>query len=127
MAILDILVYPEQALKRVSEEVSDFDDTFREFVTNLDETRLSAQGCVGIAEPKVGRFQRVAIVDVSANPKQKSNGLMILVNPEIGSWEVFGKGREGCLSVPDYTGNVMRAEKITLEAQGPQGNTRQYQ
>lgn len=127
MAILDILVYPEQALKQVSEEVSDFDEAFRQFVADLDETRLHAPGCVGIAAPQVGRFQRVAIVDVSANPKHKNNGLMVLVNPEIVAWEGFVKGREGCLSVPDYTGNVMRAEKITLEAQDPQGNTRQYQ
>lgn len=127
MAILDILVYPEQALKQVSEEVRDFDEAFRQFVADLDETRLHAPGCVGIAAPQVGRFQRVAIVDVSANPKHKSNGLMVLVNPEIVAWEGFVKGREGCLSVPDYTGNVMRAEKITLEAQDPLGNTRQYQ
>ena len=52
---------------------------------------------------------------------------MILVNPEIVAWDGFVKGREGCLSVPDYTGNVMRAEKITLETQDPEGNTQQYQ
>jgi peptide deformylase len=127
MAILDILVYPEQALKQVSEEVSSFDDEFRQFVADLDETRLHAPGCVGIAAPQVGRFQRVAIVDVSGNPKHKSNGLMILVNPEITAWEGFVKGREGCLSVPDYTGNVMRAEKITLEARDPDGNKLEYQ
>ena len=127
MAILDILIYPEQALKQVSEEVTNFDAEFRQFVADLDETRLNAPGCVGIAAPQVGCFQRVAIVDVSGNPKHKSNGLMILVNPEIVSWDGFVKGREGCLSVPDYTGNVMRAEKITLEAQDPDGNTQQYQ
>lgn len=126
MAILDILVYPDQTLKQVSEEVTDFDDAFRRFVADLDETRLQAPGCVGIAAPQVGRFQRVAIVDVSANPKHKSNGLMILVNPEITAWDGFVKGREGCLSVPDYTGNVMRAEKISLEAQDPQGNSHEY-
>ena len=127
MAILDILVYPEQALKQVSEEVTNFDDEFRQFVADLDETRLNAPGCVGIAAPQVRCFQRVAIVDVSGNPKHKSNGLMILVNPEIVAWDGFVKGREGGLSVPDYTGNVMRADKITLEAQDPQGNSQQYQ
>lgn len=127
MAILDILVYPEQALKQVSEAVTNFDDALRQFVADLDETRLQAPGCVGIAAPQVGRFQRVAIVDVSGNPKHKSNGLMLLINPEIVAWEGFVKGREGCLSVPDYTGNVMRAEKITLATQDLEGNTRQYQ
>ncbi|MDT8404594.1 peptide deformylase [Sulfuriflexus sp.] len=126
MATLDILVYPDDTLKQVSEVVTDFNDEFRRFVADLDETRLHAPGCVGIAAPQVGRFQRVAIVDVSANPRHKSHGLMILVNPEITAWNGFVKGREGCLSVPDYTGNVMRAETITLEAQDPHGEMHEY-
>ena len=30
-------------------------------------------------------------------------------------------GREGCLSVPDYTGNVIRATRIRLTARNPDG------
>ena len=40
----------------------------------------------------------------------------MLVNPEISEWEGLAVGREGCLSVPDYTGNVVRAERIKLKA-----------
>ncbi|MGD8743095.1 MAG: peptide deformylase, partial [Granulosicoccaceae bacterium] len=65
MAVLDILVYPDERLKQVSEPVQVFDDDFRQFVADLDETRLQAPGCVGIAAPQVGRFQRVVIVDLS--------------------------------------------------------------
>jgi len=36
-------------------------------------------------------------------------------------------GREGCLSVPDYTGNVIRATRITLRAQDPHGNPLQFE
>mgnify|MGYP001824440129 FL=1 len=36
-------------------------------------------------------------------------------------------GREGCLSVPDYTGNVIRATHIKLKAQDPSGETREYE
>lgn len=123
MAILDILVYPDPGLKQASEKVAVFDDAFRTFVADLDETRLHAPGCVGIAAPQVGRLQRIAIVDVSGNPKHNSNGLLILINPEITEWDGFIKGREGCLSVPDYTGNVMRAGTITVEAQTTDGST----
>jgi peptide deformylase len=35
-------------------------------------------------------------------------------------------GREGCLSVPDYTGNVIRAEKVTLKACDPAGISHTY-
>ena len=35
-------------------------------------------------------------------------------------------GREGCLSVPEYTGNVSRAEKITLQAFNKEGRSLNY-
>jgi len=127
VAILDIIVFPDLALKQASEVVTNFDDEFKQFVVNLDKTRLAAPGCVGIAAPQVGRFQRVALVDVSANPKHKNNGYMVLVNPEIIEWEGYKKGREGCLSVPDYTGNVMRATTIVLEAQDINGEMQRYE
>ena len=52
---------------------------------------------------------------------------MILVNPEITEWEGYKIGREGCMSVPDYTGNVMRAEKIKLEALDEHGIKREFE
>ena len=84
-------------------------------------------GGVGIAAPQVARFQRIAIVDVSSKPKIKHNGCMILVNPEITHWEGMVKGREGCMSVPDYTGNVIRAEQIQLTAYDCYGEQHSYE
>jgi peptide deformylase len=52
---------------------------------------------------------------------------MILINPEIKTWEGMKIGREGCMSVPDYTGNVIRAEKITLSAYNEQGEMCDYE
>ena len=127
MALLDILVFPDPVLKQASEPVTVFDDEFQQFVADLNETRLAAPGCVGIAAPQVGRFQRVALVDVSGNPKHKSHGYMVLVNPEIIEWEGYKKGREGCLSVPDYTGNVMRATSIVVEAQDEKGKPQRFE
>ena len=36
------------------------------------------------------------------------------------------KGREGCLSVPDYTGDVIRAERISVEDYDAQGQLKRY-
>jgi len=128
VAILDILEYPDERLKQVCEPVTVFDDELRTFIADLDETRLQAPGCVGIAAPQVARFQRAVIVDLSVMKKPKPNhGHMVLINPEITEWEGYVKGREGCLSVPDYTGNVMRAEKIKLEAADEHGQTQQFE
>ena len=127
MAVLEILKYPDEALKQVSEPVENIDDELRTFLTDLEETMRAGPGGVGIAAPQVGDFRRIAIVDVSAKPKIKHNGCMILINPEIKTWEGMKIGREGCMSVPDYTGNVIRAEKITLQALNAQGDLIDYE
>jgi peptide deformylase len=51
----------------------------------------------------------------------------VLINPEITEWEGFAVGREGCLSVPDYTGNVIRAQQIVLDAFDEAGELRHYE
>lgn len=122
MAVLKILTYPDERLRQVSSPVEQFDAAFQRRVDDLEETRLAGPGAVGIAAPQVGWFERVVIVDVSGRRKTRSHGHLILVNPEITEWEGHAVGREGCLSVPDYTGNVIRAEKIHLQALDREGN-----
>jgi peptide deformylase len=120
--VLEILTYPDERLRQVSSPVEQFDAAFQRRVDDLEETRLAGPGAVGIAAPQVGWFERVVIVDVSGRRKTRSHGHLILVNPEITEWEGHAVGREGCLSVPDYTGNVIRAEKIHLQALDREGN-----
>jgi len=120
--VLEILTYPDERLRQVSSPVEQFDAAFQRRVDDLEETRLAGPGAVGIAAPQVGWFERVVIVDVSGRRKTRSHGHLILVNPEITEWEGYAVGREGCLSVPDYTGNVIRAEKIHLQALDREGN-----
>lgn len=122
MAILDILTLPDSALKQISEPVAEFDDALRAFIDDLEETRRNGPAAVGIAAPQVGCFQRIVILDCSTTRKPVPNhGHLILVNPEITHWEGYEMGREGCLSVPDYTGNVIRATRIHLVASDPHG------
>lgn len=127
MAVLDILKYPDEALKQISQAVDSFDAQLLTFLADLEETMRAGPGGVGIAAPQVGDFRRIAIVDVSAKAKIKHNGCMILLNPEIKTWDGMKIGREGCMSVPDYTGNVIRAEKITLQAYNAQGELLNYE
>ncbi len=126
MAVLEILTLPDERLRQVSEPVTLFDADLRALIADLEDTRRAGPAAVGIAAPQVGRFQRIVIVDVSGRPKIPNHGYMVLVNPEITRWEGFELGREGCLSLPDYTGNVIRAERIELSAQDPDGRFHEY-
>jgi len=128
MAVLEILAIPDERLKQESRAVTVFDDELRAFIADLEETRQAGPAAVGIAAPQVNRHQRIVIVDCSTTRKPVPNhGHLILVNPEITEWDGYEMGREGCLSVPDYTGNVIRATRITLKAQDPHGNPLQFE
>jgi peptide deformylase len=127
MSILDVLTIPDPRLKQISEPVEHFNEELRKFVQDLEETMRSSPGGVGIAAPQVARFQRIVIVDVSAKPKIKNHGRLVLINPEILQWNGMEKGREGCMSVPDYTGNVIRAKSITFCAYDEFGEIHHYE
>ncbi|MEO1751305.1 peptide deformylase [Thiofaba sp. EF100] len=117
MAVRDIVLYPDERLKTPCEPVETFDAELRDFVEDLLDTCAVGPGAVGIAAPQVGLLKRVCIVDATrARRPVPNHGRLVLVNPEITAWDGFAVGREGCLSVPDYTGNVIRAEKIRLAA-----------
>ncbi len=126
MAILDILQLPDPRLKQMSVPVTQFDAELQAFIADLEATRQAGPAAVGIAAPQVGRQQRIVIVDVSQRPKTPNHGYLVLVNPEIVHWEGYAIGREGCLSVPDYTGNVIRATAIQLRAQDATGQVLEF-
>jgi len=128
MTVLDIIHYPDERLKQESETIQSFDQSLKGFVDDLEETRLAGPGAVGIAAPQVGHAKRIAIVDVSGLKKPVDNhGYLLMINPEITKWEGMEKGREGCLSVPDFTGNVIRAEKIKIRFQGLDGEWTEFE
>lgn len=123
MTVLEIINYPDGRLKQESEPVENFDQSLKVFVNDLEETRLAGPGASGIAAPQVGVAKRIAIVDVSQLKKPVDNhGYLLMINPEITKWTGMVKGREGCLSVPDFTGNVIRAETVDIRFQNIEGD-----
>jgi peptide deformylase len=72
---------------------------------------------VGVAAPQIGVLRRMVVVDVSKSKLGKDNnhGLLKMINPLIIEKSGSITMREGCMSVPDYTGNVTRSERIVLE------------
>ncbi len=125
--MLEILIWPDSRLKETAQPVSCFDDALRAFIGDLEETLCAGPAAVGIAAPQVGVAQRIVIIDVNDHKKSSNHGRQVLINPEITHWEGYTPGREGCLSVPDYTGNVVRAVEVVVTALDPYGSAQTYQ
>jgi peptide deformylase len=76
--------------------------------------------CVGIAAPQVGRAWRLFVLDTSGHKKARSaHGLVVLANPVVVEREGEETAREGCLSVPDLTGDVPRAARVVVSGVEP--------
>ncbi|MDA3903160.1 MAG: peptide deformylase [Desulfuromusa sp.] len=118
MAVKEVLIYPDSRLKEICAPITSFDETAEQLLQDLVDTMVDAGHSVGIAAPQLGDLRRAAVVDVSKSKpgkKQENHGLLQMVNPEIIEREGSQVVREGCMSVPDYTGNVTRSESIVVQ------------
>jgi peptide deformylase len=89
-------------------------------VADLFATMAVSPGCVGLAAPQVGVSAHVFVVDVSAHPKARTcHGPFALCNARVVESSRWERGREGCMSVPDLTGDVRRAGRLLVVGDEP--------
>jgi peptide deformylase len=114
------VVAPEPVLSHPGEPVDPTDPEIVTLAADLVATMRVSPGCVGLAAPQVGVGVRVFAVDVTGHPKaQTCHGTFVLCNAEIVTATRWQKGREGCMSVPDLTGDVKRAGNLVVTGQLP--------
>lgn len=118
MAVLEIKKYPESVLKQKASAVSAFDQSLQTLIDDMIETMYAAPG-VGLAATQVGETKSLAVIDISS--REDKFPLLVLINPVIISREGEVEFEEGCLSLPDYTATVKRAEKVAVRAMDREG------
>ena len=106
---------PDPVLSEPGPLLKPADPAVVQLCADLVTTMRVSPGCVGLAAPQLGVPGQAFCVDVSAHPKTRtSHGLLILLNAEVVESSRTEKGREGCMSVPDLTGDVKRATRVTI-------------
>ncbi len=118
MAVLEIRKYPDRVLKQKAIPVASVNRELQVLIDDMIETMYAAPG-VGLAAPQVGISKRLAVIDVSTKGSQMP--LLVLINPvllEMGGSIEF---EEGCLSLPDFTSKVTRAERVVVRAVNREG------
>jgi peptide deformylase len=115
MAVREVLRLPDPRLKRPALAVGAIDDAARTLARDLVDTMRASPACVGLAAPQIGVSLRAFAVDVSGHPKARScHGEIVLFNAEVLVAHTPVAAREGCMSVPDLTGDVARASELVL-------------
>jgi len=113
MAVRPIVLYPDPVLLEPTRPVQTVDAEIRELVRDMVETMYRAPG-IGLAANQVGISSRVCVVDTSVG--EEPEALLVLINPVVRETSGSQLGEEGCLSFPDITLEIERAETATVEA-----------
>jgi len=126
MAVQPIRVYPDPILKQICSPIATIDAEIDALAQDLIDTMVDSGHSVGVAAPQIGVCRRVVVVDVSHSKlgAKDNHGLLVMINPEIVEREGEKTMREGCMSVPDYTGNVTRAKRIMVQFLDRDGHER---
>ena len=125
MAVRPVLRLPHPALKRQTEPVGLVDDAARALARDLVDTMRASPACVGLAAPQIAVGIRAFVVDVTGHPKAHAgHGELVLFDAEVLTAEGRVHGREGCMSVPDLTGEVARADTVVVRGLAMDGSER---
>jgi peptide deformylase len=125
MTVRPVLTLPDPVLVAVAVPVGVIDYEARLLAQDLIDTMRASPACVGIAAPQIGVSRRAFVVDVTGHKKAVScHGTFVLFDPVIVSATGPVAGREGCMSVPDLTGDVARATAVTVTGMDVDGHSR---
>lgn len=120
MTVRPVVRLPERVLKVRSTPFGGPAD--RVLLADLVDTMRVSPACVGLAAPQIGVARRAIAVDVTGHPKTTTcHGLVVLADPVLLEAEGRKTGREGCMSVPDFTANVVRAHRVVVTGTGADG------
>jgi peptide deformylase len=122
MAVLPIVKYGADVLRRPAEPVDAIDGALQTLIDDMVDTMYAAPG-VGLAANQVGVSKRLMLIDLSIG--KRPGELHIFINPEI--VEMVGEvaEEEGCLSIPDFTELVTRPERTKVRFTDRNGEPRE--
>ena len=123
MPVRPVLVLPHPVLTMPAEAVGAVGDEARALARDLVDTMRASPACVGVAAPQIGVARRAFVVDVTGHRKARScHGTFVLFDPEVLGRSIPELAREGCMSVPDLTGDVWRSTTLTVAGTTPEGH-----
>jgi peptide deformylase len=110
---MNIKKYGADVLRQVAQPVEEITDEIRQLAEDMLKVMYGSEG-VGLAAPQIGVSRRIIVLDV--DPYDPSCEPIVLINPEIVEQTGAEDAEEGCLSVPEISGDVKRSENVTVEA-----------
>lgn len=115
MAVRPVVRVPDPILKKPTTPVGSIDDSARALAKDLVDTMRASPACVGLAANQIGDGRRAFAMDVTGHKKARTcHGLVVLFDAVVVAGDAPELAREGCMSVPDLTGDVARPTVVTV-------------
>ncbi len=135
------MIYPlcyfgNSVLREKAAPITNFDAELEKLGKDMISTMREEEG-IGLAGPQIGKSLRIFTMEVPVDMDEDENGQplnaglespLVVVNPEI---EVVGdveeEMEEGCLSIPEVRGKVIRPFAIKLRYQNVKGESKELE
>lgn len=114
---LTVVKYPDPVLKQMAKKIETLDTWVEKLARKMIELMHEHRG-VGLAGNQVGLPLQIFVV----NPIVERGNELVLINPEIMDETGWQEAEEGCLSLPDISGNIRRRSRLIIEATDLDGN-----
>jgi peptide deformylase len=114
-----VRIYPDSILQEKAKEVKDF-SKIHHLVEKMLKAMVDEEG-IGLAANQIGVASQVLV-----GRSDEEKGPIILVNPIIVKAEGEDKMDEGCLSVPEVTVEIPRAESLLVRGFDAEGEEVEY-
>lgn len=125
MAILPLVIAPDERLKTRSQPIESIDDSIKKLARDMFDTMYHEKG-IGLAAVQVGVLKRMLVADVSWRDDGSPGKQYVLINPEIvDDSKDLNVYKEGCLSFPDQFAEVTRPKSVKVRYQTLEGQTQE--
>src|SRR4051794_18004250 len=113
---LKIIQYPDPRLKKLSVNVTAFDERLKALAQRMFELMRAEKG-VGLAAPQVGENIRLFVMNATGEPADDR----VYVNPILSDPAGEEEAEEGCLSLPEIRADILRSKSMRIDAQDLEG------
>jgi len=112
---MEVLRLGNETLRVKAVPVEEINDEIRALAVEMFDTMEKSDG-VGLAAPQIGKSIRMFVLKADDGIKR------VFINPQIiETSQELCSYEEGCLSVPKYYEDVVRPERITVQARNENG------
>lgn len=122
MAIREIVIFPDERLRRPNSEIKAFDANLKALTDDMFETMYADEG-IGLAAPQIGINKTLVVIDIPDDNGNQGDHKLVMVNPKI-TWfsDNIVESDEGCLSVPGYQDKIERYDSVSVTFKDVYGN-----